>query len=225
MYPSRTRYVNWEFSFAHSGLEASITARIDVFISKDGQPFGRSTSEVLFNHEAGVTRYIDGYGSDEARIWTAGAYDIAWSIGGSSIAQSEFTVSRDDLTKGEIVEGLRVDAFEVYFKDSVEGKRDYAFFDNYRFPHERVGLIGWRITFNLPYSVNNYDLETRINIRRTDSGQADLNSTGTMGSSGPLPGISGELPWVQDRNWPRGSYRMEVFVGDRAIASRKFSII
>jgi len=225
MYPSTTRYVNWEFSFAHSGLEASISTEIDVLILKNEQTINRSVSKVVFDHERGITKYIDGYGSDKERIWTVGNYQIEWSIEGQSIAQSEFTILNDDLPKPEVISQLRIDAFEIYFKESPDGKRDYSFIDNYRFPQERVRLIGWRVTFKVPYSVNTYDLEARIKIWRTDEEQIEMDSAATIKNAYPPPDFTGELTWIHNYNWPRGSYRMEISVGGRSIATKDFLII
>lgn len=225
MYPSTTRYVNWEFSFSYSSLKKSIKTKIRTQILKAGKKIGETFFEIVLDKGTGAAEYIHGFGSPTEWIWSTGLYEIVWSIEGMVFAKKEISILDENLTKKEIIKSLRNDVFEIYFYETTESKRDYTYANNYRFPQERVGLIAWRITFNLPYNINSYDLKAKVKIRPIGIEHIEKIIIFNFNSSNIYTELSDKIRWFPDKNWPRGGYRLEVLVEDRVIAHKDFSII
>lgn len=219
IYSSSTKYINWHFSFSYDGLKG-IPIDFDVKITRNGELIFDIPSH--FDFSIGEIDYFDGFEIENNADWPAGIYTIGWYSDDIKLTEVDFEIYEDDLNKSDLVSRAYIRDFEVYFKEHKEAYRDYTFHNNYHFPQERVGLIAWRITFNLPYSINRFELKTEIRIS-TQSGEIVDTAIGKTESK-DYPGFNGQLEWLAGENWPKGSYNMDILLEDRNIVSREFYI-
>ena len=219
IYSSSTKYINWFFAFSYDGRKGYPVDFL-VQITREEKIVYEKISHYDFANDDGF--YFDGFKIENQEKWPAGEYHISWSAEGHTLTSTTFNIYEDDVKKNEIVDQATIRDFEIYFLESEDAYRDYTYHNNYHFPYEKVRFIAWRTTINLPYSINQYDLNTEIKIY-SQNGELVDSSTGKTDSK-EYPGFYGKMSWLPNQNWPKGNYKMEFLLEDRMITSRDFYI-